>query len=338
MTQLSRFVQPMIDAPAPKPTSLDPRELMGLARHAGRLRDLDATQRNALFELGTKSAADLLDEWFESDQLKAPMSVSGIIGTFLGVRSPGTAYVLLHHYMGEIDGAYRSWGFAKGGTGMVSISIARAAQEAGATIRTSAGRRAFFDERTERARGVVLENGEELQAKLVVSGLDPHLTFLKMLEEQELPTDFVAGIRRFKMRGSSGKVNLAVDRCPEFSSRPRGRPAPARGHRHLPQHRVPRARLRRREIRSLLEAPLPERRHPVPGRPEPGASGPARRLVLRAVRSLPPERGRRDLAAEARGLRRRGGRHLGGVLPGPEVLDPAPPGADALGSSSRSSD
>jgi phytoene dehydrogenase-like protein len=102
MTQLSRFVQPLIDAPAPRPTSLDPRELLGLARQAGRFRELGSEQRAALLELGTKSAADLLDEWFESDQLKAPMSVSGIIGTFLGVRSPGTAYVLLHHYMGKL--------------------------------------------------------------------------------------------------------------------------------------------------------------------------------------------------------------------------------------------
>jgi phytoene dehydrogenase-like protein len=219
MTQLSRFVQPLIDAPAPRPTSLDPRELLGLARQAGRFRELGSEQRAALLELGTKSAADLLDEWFESDQLKAPMSVSGIIGTFLGVRSPGTAYVLLHHYMGEIDGAYRSWGFAKGGTGMVSLSIARAAQEAGATIRTAAGVERLLM-KGGRARGVRLEDGEEIAAKVVVSGLDPHRTFLKMVGAEELPDDFVAGIRRFKMRGSSGKVNLAVDRCPEFSARP----------------------------------------------------------------------------------------------------------------------
>ena len=86
----------------------------------------------------TMSAVDFLDQWFETDVLKATMSASGIIGTFLGVRSPGTAYVLLHHYMGEIDGAFRSWGFARGGTGAISNAIAAAAREAGAEIRTEA--------------------------------------------------------------------------------------------------------------------------------------------------------------------------------------------------------
>src|SRR5205085_5348914 len=89
-------------------------------------------------QLRTGSAADFLDQWFETDVLKATMSASGIIGTFLGVRSPGTAYVLLDHYMGEIDGAFRSWGFARGGTGAVSNSIAGAAKEAGTEIRTQA--------------------------------------------------------------------------------------------------------------------------------------------------------------------------------------------------------
>ena len=89
-------------------------------------------------KLLTMSAVDFLERWFESDVLKAPMSVSGIIGTYLGVRSPGTAYVLLHHYMGEIDGAFRSWGFSKGGTGGISLACARAAESHGAEIRTEA--------------------------------------------------------------------------------------------------------------------------------------------------------------------------------------------------------
>ena len=110
----------------------------------------------------TMSAVDFLDQWFETDVLKATMSASGIIGTFLGVRSPGTAYVLLHHYMGEIDGAFRSWGFARGGTGAISNAIADAAREAGVEIRTKAPIAQDPGLESGKATGVVLENGEEI--------------------------------------------------------------------------------------------------------------------------------------------------------------------------------
>ena len=136
------------------------------------------------------------------------------------MRSPGTAYVLLHHYMGEIDGAMRSWGFARGGTGMVSESIAGAARSHGAVIRTSTGVERILVQHGQ-AVGVALEgSGDELYAKTVVSCLEPRLTFLGLVGESHLPDDFVTGLRRYKLRGSSGKVNLAVDRFPEFSSRP----------------------------------------------------------------------------------------------------------------------
>ena len=123
--------------------SLDPRELMKLLFLGKRFRALADGDRYNQVQLMTMSAVDFLDQWFETDVLKATMSASGIIGTFLGVRSPGTAYVLLHHYMGEIDGAFRSWGFARGGTGAISNAIAGAAREAGVEIRTrDAGRAA----------------------------------------------------------------------------------------------------------------------------------------------------------------------------------------------------
>ena len=127
--------------------------------------------------------------------------------------------MLLHHYLGEIDGAFRAWGFAKGGTGAVSNAIAAAALEAGAEIRTEAGVERILVENG-RAVGVVLEDGTELRAKSVVSALDPHRTFLRLVGEEHLEPDFVTRIRRFKMRGSSGKVNLALDRVPSFTSRP----------------------------------------------------------------------------------------------------------------------
>jgi phytoene dehydrogenase-like protein len=147
------------------------------------------------------------------------MSASGIIGTFLGIRSPGTAYVLLHHYMGEIDGAFRSWGFSRGGTGAISNAIAAAAREAGVEIRTKAPVGKIVV-KNGRAAGVVLQSGEEIGANVISSSVDPHLTFEKFLEPSELPSDFLEGVRRYKFRGSSGKVNIALDALPEFKSMP----------------------------------------------------------------------------------------------------------------------
>jgi phytoene dehydrogenase-like protein len=167
----------------------------------------------------TMSAADLLDQWFETDVLKATMSASGIIGTFLGVRSPGTAYVLLHHYMGEIDGAFRSWGFSRGGTGAISLAIAGAAKEAGVEIVTDAAIERI-KVKDGRATGVVMKGGSEVHAKVVASSVDPHRTFLKMMEPGALDDAFLGEVRRYKLRGSSGKVNLALDALPDFTSLP----------------------------------------------------------------------------------------------------------------------
>src|SRR4249919_3883991 len=138
MAEMARFVKPILNMTPPDPMSLDPRELRKLLFLGNRFRALPDGDRYNQVQLMTMSAIDFLDQWFETDVLKATMSASGIIGTFQGVRSPGTAYVLLHHYMGEIDGAFRSWGFAKGGTGNVSNAIASAARAAGAEIRCEA--------------------------------------------------------------------------------------------------------------------------------------------------------------------------------------------------------
>jgi phytoene dehydrogenase-like protein len=131
------------------------------------------------------------------------------------VRSPGTAYVLLHHYMGEIDGAFRSWGLCRGGTGAISNAIADAAREAGAEIRTEAAVERILV-KDNKACGVVLKNGDEIGAGLVASSVDPRLTFLRFLERGTVPDDFLDDIHRYKFRGSSGKVNLALDALPDF--------------------------------------------------------------------------------------------------------------------------
>lgn len=217
--RLARFARHFIDDVAPDPASLRPKDLMQMLGLGKALRDLPDDELELQRKLATMSAADFLDEWFESDVLKAPMSCSGIIGTFLGVRSPGTAYVLLHHYMGEIDGASRAWGLARGGNGAVSEAIAASARHFGAEIRTEAPV-AKIRVQSGRATGVILESGEELDAKIVISGCEPRLTFLKLLGEEHLDPDFALKIRRYKARGSSGKVNLALDRLPDFTCRP----------------------------------------------------------------------------------------------------------------------
>jgi len=219
MMEMGRFVKPILSMTPPDPTSAGLKglqDLLFLGRRFQKLSDEDQYNQVGLM---TMSAVDFLDRWFETDVLKATMSASGIIGTFLGVRSPGTAYVLLHHYMGEIDGAFRSWGLVRGGTGAVSNAIASAAIEAGAEIRREAGVVKILVKEGH-AKGVVLENGEEIEAAAVSSSVDPRLTFLKMVGEDLLPADFVEDIKRYKFRGSSGKVNLALDGLPDFKCLP----------------------------------------------------------------------------------------------------------------------
>src|SRR2546422_128491 len=219
MQAMCRFVKPILGMVPPDPATLDPRELMKLLFIGRRFQGLTSDDKYNQVQLMTMSAVDFLDQWFATEVLKDTMSASGIIGTFLGVRSPGTAYVLLHHYMGEIDGAFRSWGLSRGGTGAISNSIADAAREAGAEIRTEAPI-AKIILKNGQAKGVALENGDEIYADVISSSVDPRLTFMKMIGEEHLPEDFVEDIKRYKFRGSSGKVNLALDALPNFKSMP----------------------------------------------------------------------------------------------------------------------
>ena len=221
--RMARAIKPLLGVAPPDPASLDPRELWELWRLGRYFRGLPEKDLHALWKLLTMSAADYLDEWFEGEALKGTKSASGIIGTLLGPRSPGTAYVLLHHYMGELDGVFRAWGFARGGNGSVSAAIAAAAQAHGAEIRTQAPVSKILVGGN-KASGVVLDGGEELHASLVVSGADPRRTFLGLVGEQHLPDEFAAAIRRYKFRGSSAKVNLALAEAPRFTCMPQPGP------------------------------------------------------------------------------------------------------------------
>jgi phytoene dehydrogenase-like protein len=170
--------------------------------------------------LMTMSISDLLDDWFESPEVKAAHAINGVIGTWAGPDEPGTAYVMAHHSIGDVgDGRLGSWGFAKGGMGGVSEAIRRSAESFGATIRTNAPVERILV-RDGRVTGVVLAGGEELHAGVVVSNAHPKHTFLDMVKPWELPSDFVTDIERWKSRSGVVKVNLAVSELPDFIADP----------------------------------------------------------------------------------------------------------------------
>ena len=231
MLRHCRFIKPLLLREPPDPTSFRPRdlrELLYLGRHFSRLGE--ARMYDTL-RFWTMSCADMLDEYFESEIVKAHLAGSGIIGTALGPRSPGSAYVLLHHYMGSIDGTVGAWGFARGGMGAITQALAASLVASGGAVRTGAPVEQILV-RGGRATGVVLEGGEEVSARIVVSNLDVRRTFLKTVAPEHLPPEFLEQVRRFKIRGSSGKLNIALDGLPHFPAIPQGSPS-TRGDMHV---------------------------------------------------------------------------------------------------------
>jgi phytoene dehydrogenase-like protein len=195
----------------------DVRELLRLAwRHRG----LDVRTVGDLTRLMTMSITDLLDDWFESEQVKAGLAINGVIGTWAGPDSPGTAYVMAHHSIGDVgDGHLGNWGFPEGGMGAVADAIRRSAEELGATVRTRAPVARVLVSGG-RVTGVALRGGEELQAPVVVTAVHPKITFLGQLDRAELPADFVADIERWKSRSGVVKINLALAELPDFTADP----------------------------------------------------------------------------------------------------------------------
>jgi phytoene dehydrogenase-like protein len=217
---LARVLGPMMTAVPPRVGSKRLGDLVDQVGLAWKMRDLDVAQAADLTRLMTMSVADLLGDWFESPEVKGVLAVSGIIGTWAGPRSPGTAYVMVHHKIGDVgDGQMGSWGFPEGGMGGVTTAMRKAAEAFGATIRTRAPVERIVV-RGGRATGVVLEGGEEIHADVVVATTHPKVTFLRHLQRDDLPADFVESIERWKTRSGTVKVNLAVDRLPEFRCKP----------------------------------------------------------------------------------------------------------------------
>ena len=216
-----RLIRDFLLSTAPDPTSFKPRDLKELMTIGNKFWEMGEDRMYEAIRFWTMSVAEYLDEYFETDVIKAALSGSGIIGTALGIHSPGTAYVLLHHYMGDVDGNVGSWGLARGGMGSVAKAIAGAYQAAGGELRTDSGVDQIIV-KNGKVAGVALENGEEISGKLVVSAMDVKRTFLTCMDKNDLPEKFYRRVENFKIRGSSGKVNIALDGLPTFPALPKG--------------------------------------------------------------------------------------------------------------------
>ena len=220
--QLERIARVIEDLLLITPPAFPPRgplDFLDYLKLAGRMRSLRSKDLVALVKIFTQSAAELLDEWFESDEVKVTLATDGVIGANGGPRSPGTAYILLHHSMGGVAGHRGLWGFVRGGMGAVAEAIAASARAKGAAVRTHAAVDRVLV-RNGRAFAVVLANGEEIEATIIASNLDPKATFLRLIEESALEPDFVSTVRRFRSEGTSAKINLALTGLPEFTAFP----------------------------------------------------------------------------------------------------------------------
>ena len=210
-----RFIQPLLMRTAADPASFKFRDLSEMLYLLRKVNDLTASELADTVRFWTMSISDFLDEYFENDVIKASLAVSGIIGTALGPMSPGTAYVLLHHYMGEVDGSIGAWGYARGGMGAISKALTSSFRAMGGTLLNNSEVEKV-DIRGARVKGVILKNGDEYLAKNVVSNADVKRTFLKLTDPEHLPPNFIKKVNNFKIRGSSGKVNIALDSMPNF--------------------------------------------------------------------------------------------------------------------------
>ena len=219
MSRMAEAIKPILSMIPPNPWKMKISNLAKLLRLSKHAYSLGQDDFYTLLKLMTMSASSFLDEWFESEPLKGTLASSGIIGTFLGPRSPGTAYIMLHHYMGELDGKYRTWGIPKGGMGAISDAIERTAVKYGTKL--------YYSSKVVRinceqniAKSITLSDGKNILAKQIASSLDPHYTFLNLIDKSHLPQDFLNNIKSYKIQGSSGKINLSLDSLPTFKCLP----------------------------------------------------------------------------------------------------------------------
>jgi phytoene dehydrogenase-like protein len=225
-----KIIKPLLKMTPPDPTSFAPKDIMGLfefAKHFAGKDELGGIGEKEIHEtirFWTMSVRDYLEEYFESEVIKAHMAGSAIIGTALGPYSPGSAYVLLHHYMGEVDGNVGAWGYARGGMGSITQAMSKSLIANGGNIKAGSAVKNILV-KNNISYGLALENGDEIYADKIVSNLDVKRTFLKVVEKKELPSEFYKAVKNFKIRGSSGKLNIALDDKPIWKSIPKDDPA-----------------------------------------------------------------------------------------------------------------
>jgi phytoene dehydrogenase-like protein len=211
---------PLLTQVPPKIGSHKPADLLELAKLGWSQRGVSTRMVGDVTRLLTMSIADLLDDWFESPQIKGALAVNGVIGTWAGPYEPGTAYVMAHHSIGDVgDGQLGSWGYPEGGMGAVSAAIARSARAFGAEIRTDTAVSRLLV-RNGRVQGAVIANGDEVRAPLVVTTLHPRTAFLDHIPRHELPDEFVSDIEHWKTRSGVVKINLALGELPNFTADP----------------------------------------------------------------------------------------------------------------------
>jgi phytoene dehydrogenase-like protein len=220
LRRLGRVLGPLLEQIPPPLGSRRPADLVRQAMLLRHLRTVDVRGAVDLTRLLTGSIADLLDRYFESDALRGLLSVSGVIGTWAGPRSAGTAYVMLHHHIGEADGTAGAWGFPRGGMGGVTEAMAASARSFGAEVRTGAPVAKIRVSPGGRVAGVALASGEEIDADTVVTTVHPAIAFGELVDPAALPEPFRDEIRGWQTRSGTVKINLALDRLPVFASHP----------------------------------------------------------------------------------------------------------------------
>src|SRR4051795_9188276 len=224
LERAAAFVRPLLLKAPPALGSRAPGDLPSLVGWAARGAGLSRARLHELYRLVTMSVGDLLDEWFEHDALKGCLASTGVVGVWAGPHTPGTAYNLLHHELGSLDGAGGAWGHVRGGMGAISLALAASATASGATVRTEAPV-ASIDVSGGAVTGVTLQSGETLRARLVVSGAHPQTTVLDLVGPEHFPDEVVAALRRYRTRGASVKVNLVLARRPAYAGADAGEQA-----------------------------------------------------------------------------------------------------------------
>ncbi|HMJ97210.1 MAG TPA: NAD(P)/FAD-dependent oxidoreductase [Thermoleophilaceae bacterium] len=217
LQRTASFLRPLLLRPPPALGSKRPGDLLGLLREAGRTAGLARRDVLELFRVMTMSVGDLLDDWFETDELKGAIGSTGVVGVWAGPRTPGTAYNLLHHALGELNGVKGAWGHVRGGMGAISQALARSAEAGGAEIRTDAAVRSI-DVSGGRTTGVTLDSGEQIHGAVVISGAHPRTTVLDMVGAEHFPDEVASDMRRYRSRGGSVKINCVLSEPPRYTA------------------------------------------------------------------------------------------------------------------------